>query len=206
MWRWVVAGVSELKASKCILGELTSACPVLKVHKPDSICWRATVSIWALWMNAWGNGKQISFILIKKEKRPQISWQRQRGKTGGRWGGSQGEVGKWMVKLSRLIIETEGSSAPQEIEMQRKKSRSSAWELLGISLLHKRWHRQDPEEKGKKKPSAPLRTSYRSDCEVSYNTSLRSATAGLLLKHSTISYEQYFDVLETHMGLMQCGD
>lgn len=97
-----------------------------------------------------------------------------------------------MVKLSRLIIETEGSSAPQEIEMQRKKSRSSAWELLGISLLHKRWHRQDPEEKGKKKPSAPPPTSYRSDCEVSYNTSLRSATAGLLLKHSTINYEQVF--------------
>lgn len=113
-----------------------------------------------------------------------------------------------MVKLSRLIIETEGSSAPQEIEMQRKKSRSSAWELLGISLLHKKWHRQDPEEKGKKNPTLLHHppTSYRSDFEVSYNTSLRSATTGLLLKHSTTSCEQYFDILEMHMSLMQCGD
>lgn len=35
-----------------------------------------------------------------------------------------------MVELSRLIIETEGSSAPQEIETQRKKSGRVS---LGIS-------------------------------------------------------------------------
>lgn len=36
-----------------------------------------------------------------------------------------------MVKLSRLIIETEGSSARQEIEMQRKESGRAS---LGITV------------------------------------------------------------------------
>lgn len=88
----------------------------------------------------------------------------------------------------------------------KKKSRSSVWELLGISQLHKRWHRQDLKKKERKSPLHQPPTSYRSDFEVSYNTSLRSAIASLLLKRSIISCEQYFDVLEMHMGLMQCGD
>lgn len=36
--------------------------------------------------------------------------------------GGEGSMGHAMVTLNKLIIETEGSTAPQEIDVQRKKS------------------------------------------------------------------------------------
>lgn len=86
--------------------------------------------------------------------------------------------------------------------MQRKKSRRASLGIAGNNPIA--W------EKKKKKdlhlPPPPPHSSFRSDFEVTYNTSLRLATAGLLLKNSTISCKQYIDVLEMHMGLMQCGN
>ena len=129
--------------SEPALGEVISAPPGLKVHKPDIMCGRAMLSIWGIWMkNTWWNEggtdefhcnteKEDSHLKRTREVLPKITLQRWReNRDPRRWGGSQGEVGKWMVELSRLIIETEGSSAPQEIETQRKKSGRVS---LGIS-------------------------------------------------------------------------
>lgn len=88
-------------------------------------------------MKAWCNERKIWLFCINKEKGSHVS---------GTWGGVQylhevkgegqgaegrGEMEDSMVKLRKLIIETEGSSAPQEIDVQRKKSSKlgNCWQL-----------------------------------------------------------------------------
>lgn len=60
-----------------------------------------------------------------------------------------------MVRLSKLIIEPEGSTAPQEIEMQRKKSRQPVWESLAIIELHKKLQGYRLKKKKKEKFHLP---------------------------------------------------
>lgn len=89
-----------------------------------------------------------------------LYWGEGKTKTGGKWGGSQGEMGKWMVKLSRLIIEREGSSAPQEIETQRKKGRRTGLGIAGNYLTEReaatdRALKKEKKGKAKKRSLSP---------------------------------------------------
>lgn len=148
---------------KCVFGEPTSAHPVLKVHKPDSRCWRAMVSIWEPRMSTWwieGETNWFDYIYRDGRKRLQEDEEGARGTQGG---------GREVNGKAEQADNRGWSSTPQEIEMQRKKSRQVSLGMAGNDPTAQDVAQAGPWKKERrrkrKSPSAHASISMRSDFE-----------------------------------------